>query len=290
MNLSEKAVLVSLNASCWAGRKYDRKASDEVAEAHGVGTGAGRYNKILIGDDPAYVAVKRLIVEARQYHYEHTLPWTHDGARILPSAGYMDYAAAVRALKNQIDTAVAAFVAEYPVLRERARLRLGTLYREADYPDDIAPYFSFKVSVLPMPDARDFRVDLSQDEIDEVKAQVEAQLQEATNTAMRDVWDRLYAAVARMVDRLTEPAALAGGKKAKVIIKESLTGNLRDLCDLLPALNVTQDKALDDLRARVERDLLAHSPDALRDSKAVRATVATKARRLKADIAAGRQG
>jgi hypothetical protein len=45
--LSSKAMLCSVSISAWSGYKYDREASEEIADIHGAEKDSGRFNKCL---------------------------------------------------------------------------------------------------------------------------------------------------------------------------------------------------------------------------------------------------
>ena len=48
------------------------------------------------------------------------------------------------------------------------------------------------------------------------------------------------------------------------IFRDSLINNLCDLCDLLPKLNITGDKNLDNMRKEIEQQLCRYMPENLR--------------------------
>lgn len=277
-DLAARAMLVSLNLSIWTARRYDRKASQEVAENHGAKTDAGRYHKRLIDKADAYEAIVTIGREARDFYYRYTLPWANDGARILPASAYMDFADAMRHRGQQFDQAVTQFVAAYPELRQAARTVLGSLYNPADYPEPetIGRLFKFKVSVLPLPTAGDFRVQLADDTTQALRDSITEQVEAATAEAMRDLYGRLHGAVSNMVRRLSDPDA---------IFRDSLVTNLQEVCDVLPKLNLTNDPHLEALRQDTLRDLCGHAPATLRDDKRTRADVAAKAKAIEARMA-----
>lgn len=274
MKLTDKAMLARPRITLWSAKKHDAKVSAEVAQSHGTSTEAGRYNKhLLAGFDAPLKAVQKLANEARTFHYENTLAWADDGARILPAANFFDYSQRMGEFRERFETTVGNFCTEYPNLRENARRALNGLFNPDDYPDerDIARRFDFDVAILPMPDAQDFRVNLGDAEVAAIRQEIEKRTEEATAGAMRDLWQRLYDCVTAMRDKLAVPDA---------IFRDSLVGNLRDLCALLPKLNVTGDEKLQALADQAEHNLAAHNPETLRESPAARATAAQDAARI----------
>lgn len=279
-NLSSRALLCSIHIHIWTARRYDRKISADVASQHNTKEEAGRYNKRLLPFEAvSYDAVKLVGGQARAYHYTHTLPWGEDGIRILPSENFFEYTQAMADFKSDFESTSKKFCKEYPEMRKAAKKALNGMYRDEDYPDDrsIQNKFGFDIAFLPFPDAADFRVQLGDDQVDMVRQKITRQVEEATQVAMRDLWQRLYDAVETMSDKLHNPDA---------IFRDSLIGNLRDLCQLLPRLNFTGDKELEAMRKKVEIDLSKYNADALRQDKVLRSSVAAQAAAIRQAMAA----
>ena len=151
-SLADRAVLVNLSISQWSAAKSDKKVNHEVAAKHGNDENMGNYRKSLLAKD-ALRAIKELTAKAREEHYRVTLPWRDTGDRILSSAGYFQYAAAMRTIQSEWDSAVSTFCANYQQYVEDARLKLNGLFNSADYPTtaEIRGKFAFKSEVLPVP-------------------------------------------------------------------------------------------------------------------------------------------
>jgi hypothetical protein len=64
------------------------------------------------------------------------------------------------------------------------------------------------------------------------------------------------------------------------IFRDSLVTNVRELCDILPALNIANDPALTDLTADIEDRLASLSPSALRTQPSTRESAALDAAAL----------
>lgn len=268
-NLTDRAMLINLTITTWNAHRFDKQVSTDVETSHGSAKGMGRYNKKLVGESEASVKLKVIVGDARQFHYTYTLPWSTEGPRILPSAAFVTYAEHMRTYKQEFDQAAKEYYRdEYPTLKAKAPTLLGKMFNADDYPADISDKFSFRWTVLPLPDAGDFRVHLTSDEIDLIKSQITEDVATATSGAMREVWQRLYDHVSKMAERLAIPDA---------VFRNSLVENLRDLCKLLPLLNLTGDAQLTQLGSEVDLRLNAHDPDDLRDNNVQRAKVAQAA-------------
>lgn len=278
--LNKKAMLVDLSIKCWYARKHDRKVTEEVAEAHQTRGDVGRYNKNLLPVDAlSYDTVRRLVGEIRLEHYRQTLPWSNDGARILPAVNYLQYMEIMREKRGKFERAVKEFLVEYPGLRENAKEQLKTLYQAEDYPQvgRIEQLFGVSVKVFPLPAGEDFRVSLAGGDAEAIREQIEKDTRETVVEAMREPYRRLHVVVARMAERLGDP-------KGK--FKDSLVSNIEELCDLLPSLNLTGDPEMGRMTDLVRSKLAGHDPDDLRDDAKLRKQVAEEARRIGADLAA----
>lgn len=83
-NLANKAMLVKLEAHGWSGTQFDRQVTKDVAARAGAAErGAGRYMKALM-DKSALAGITGVIGDARNRHYELTVPWEDKGYRLLP--------------------------------------------------------------------------------------------------------------------------------------------------------------------------------------------------------------
>lgn len=283
--LHEKAMLAKLSISQWTARRYDKKISDEVAAQHAAQASnkddIGRYNKVLIAQD-AIKKINEVASEARTYHYEQTLPWHDDGARILPSKNYAAYMKRMRELRAEFESRVGAFVANYPALIEEARQRLNGMFNQADYPSagEIAWRYSYNVSFDPIPVGGDFRVGVAAEDMETIRQEIDGRLQAAQAAAMKDLWGRLHTVVSKMAERLGD----ADNK-----FKNSLVGNIVELVGLLPALNVADDPELEAMRRRVEQTLCQYNPTDLRESRRERAAATRDAKAI-LDAMAGYMG
>ncbi len=265
--IQDKALIVSLKISMWTARKFDRKITKEVEDSHNA-TGAGRFNKCLIAEDELK-KVSKVANAIRTFHYENTLAWSDDGSRLLPSANFLTYTQELAVLTSQFDQVVKTFIMEYPSMIEEARYRLNGMFNAAEYPTDIASKFEAKAKFFPVPDAEDFRVSLSADEIAGLKNDLQVEINSRVAAATTDIWDRIKSALSSMVSRL-------GDKDA--IFRDSLVNNIQDLIGLLPKLNLSNDPAINNTVKEMERLLV--SPEALRTNTLLRQKTADEAQAI----------
>lgn len=250
-DLHTRAMLVKLNISSWTARKYDKKVSQEVADAHGASINAGRYNKHLLPTNAditrqqakaaglklkaedrtpnSYKELMTFIGEVRTWHYANTLPWSDEGHRVLTVANYQPYTDGLRERQHKVQRLLDAFVYDYPALRTEAARILNGMFNAEDYPDDVRERFEVSFRIDPIPSGGDFRVQLSDEEIRVLAANTEEHAREAFENAQADAVKRLYKVVAKINERLstTETCEKCDGKgKIKDVRKNPTLGKL----------------------------------------------------------------
>lgn len=272
--IQERAMLARLSISQWTGRAFDSKVSTEVERAHGAHD-AGRFNKALVSKsllDP----ISKLAGEVRKHHYSISLPWSDSGERLLPAKLFMEYTAQMRSYRSKMDALVSDLVAAYPAEVQSARVRLGTMYDPGDYPDpnDIKQAFGLTFEFTPVPNAKDFRVDVSDEAADEIRSSIKQAVCIRQAEAVRACFDRIRDVVSKIHERLSDERA---------VFKDSLITNAIDLCRVLDGLNITDDPQITELGIEIKQKLLMN-PSALRTRPDIRAQVARDAATILARI------
>lgn len=267
--LANKTLLVYLSISQCAFRKIDKRATGHVEHNFQTVGKVGNYTKKLLPGTAELEEIDARARSIRKFFHEQTLPWLSDGTRIIASKNYMDFTREFRTRKAQFQASVEAFLVQYPNLRDAARTKLGELFHESEYPSpaSLRTKFSCDVSFLPMPDATDFRTDVSDAERDEFLSK----MREVQANAMRDCWARLHEVCTRAVEKLAQPNA---------IFRDSLIQNITDICGLLPKLNITDDPDLENARRDVERLAATISPDVCRDNPTERQNAAAELKKI----------
>lgn len=206
MSINEKALLVKMSIGQWYNQISDKKIAKEVAIQHNViEHKQNRYIKRLI-DNVGLQNVRTQISELREYHNAKTLPWKEDGVRILPSASFMDYQKTIARLRSLFEQEVKLFVAEYPTWVKQAQANMGSLFSADDYPtaDEIKNKFTLEVSTTPFPSENDFRIDIDNTAMEELRAttaeQIRQSLQNAVNSIRLRVLERVEALHRALVD------------------------------------------------------------------------------------------
>jgi hypothetical protein len=278
MQLTDRALLVQLNISKWEARKLDKKATKQVADTNYASKGAGNYNKKLLPVGDSLANIHTMTGDIRREFYANTLPWGLENTHMLPTANYLAFMTTFRKRKSEWELVVRKFLTDYPSLQHSAQRFLGNLYDPADYPDvaDLQHKFKMDLVVMPVP-TNDFRVQLADDELSNIHADIQRRVEESSGLAMREAWQRLFDHVKLMAERL-------GNTEGRLY--ESLFDNALKLCRILPRLNFTDDPRLEAMRQEVESKLASHTKDSIKDNPVLRKQVADEAADIMARMGA----
>jgi hypothetical protein len=271
-------MLSSVTVSAWQARRFDMKATEAVETKHQT-KGIGRFNKRLLPEHaPSYHEVTSIGNRIRSYYYAHSLQYDQLGVRLLPTMVYMDVADQLRKMKDEFDLAVSVFLTDYLDLKEKARDEQKDLYNEADYPTlaQMSGKFGVKLSVLPFPDASQFGVELPPNVLTDLRTEIDQHVIASISTANNDLVGRLYEAVSNLADRLY----------GATDVRMGVTNQVRELCELLPKLNFSNDPKLNHILEQAKKHLAVHTGADLKESRVLRSQVAAKASEIEGLMAA----
>ena len=266
--VARAAMLVDLNIAIYSGRKQDRATQAEVTTAKGSGSKkAASVYKNLFAECKELDAITKFQARARSEHYRLTMPWNDRGARLLPTMSLLDYKQVMNRYQSEFDLLVDAFLVKYSTLVAAAAFQLGTLFDRKEYPDvaQVARRFRMDIAFVPLPTSGDFRLDVESEVQRELMEQYDRRLAEQLASATKDSWTRLFEALSRLSDRLT----VDEDGKRKIFHDTIVTGAV-ELCELLTAMNVTQDPQLESARRQLQEVLLGVTPKELRDEDGTR--------------------
>jgi len=269
-SISSSAMLVELNISTWTGRKFDKQVSAEIDVQKQTTTRAGNYHKKLFADEPQFEAIGKYAGNARTFHYYATMPWSDSGLRLLTTTMYFDYQKRISEMEQEFSQLVDTFLGSYDDMVARARIKLGSMFSIEDYPskDEIRDKYRFSVKFCPVPSVGDWRVDVGNEAQQQLNLSYAKAYSENLEQAMREPWERMHEALKNMSEKL------AGDKKQ--IFRDSLVGNVMDMCGLLDKFNVTGDARMKQARVRIENILSGVTPDALRECDDLRLDTKSK--------------
>lgn len=274
--LEKTAMLVKLNRHKFNHNAFDKELSAKLQkDMKAKGKNVIRVNKTIIGKE-AIKPWSQVLNEAGKYFYQITIPWDDKSWRLLPVVKYKEFVKKFREFQNRFQTAVDAFILNLDNHIKEGMAELGSAARPEDYLDKQAAreQFLLKVEYETLKAGSDFRAQVTDEERKEIAAAIEAQNVAKFAKAQESVFQRVHTVAAKLSEKMKEAAPK--GKKTPEF-RDSIIGNIKDLVDILPSLNVADDANLDKLKAELELDLASLDPEDLRECDRLRKDVAKKA-------------
>jgi hypothetical protein len=233
--LSDKALLVKLTIKRAALTRRDQFLTDMIQIQEGDQS-LTVLTKLFKDKASPINQIMKAVNEIYAYHRKHTLPYVDAGPRMLPSDNYFDYTQDMKHLITMEENLLQRYMPYYDqlVLDDCAYRNSGHASGRAtptDYPN--AAQFERSMSVeyrfSPMPDARHFLFDLSEEDM---RAFEEAEA-EAAQVATADAVARMLKPLQSLVARLDEYKGEKGER-----FHNSLIQNVIEGCDLAQKLTL----------------------------------------------------
>jgi hypothetical protein len=275
MSITSSAVTVELNISVWTANKLDKSATEKVVSDNAAVSNAAQVRKNLMAGTTLRKDIADYAAGCRLWHNTRTLPWADKGARLLATSLFMDYKTEANMRKHKFDTMVDNFLQNYPALVQTAHNYLGSLFNPEDYPsvDDVRDKFGFRLVFSPVPEAGDFRLQVAEQDLYELRQQYEESFSSRLADAMREPWDRLHKMLVGMSEKLTDEE---GEDELKKRYHDTLITNAQSLCSMLTHLNITKDPKLEQARRELELTMLGADIETIKESPEVRKDMKTR--------------
>jgi hypothetical protein len=276
MSISSSAVLVSLNISVWPASTIDKEVTTRVLDDAMAHQNAGKFKKDLLAGTSLRKDIENRAARSRQFHAKQTIPWADKGDRLLPTCLFLEYKQTIDKELLEFNGMCEEFFQAYPTLCAAAPVNMGKLFKRDDYPDldVVRGRFGFRSRISPLPEAGDFRLDVSNqeiaDQIADIKTKYDADMQARLADAMRDPWDRLHKMLTTISSKLTDDKS--EGKR----YHDTLVTNPLELCALLGKLNITKDPKLEDARLQLEATMRHADIEVIKSSPDVRESIKAK--------------
>lgn len=276
MSISSSAVLVSLNISVWPASTIDKEVTTRVLDDAMAHQNAGKFKKDLLAGTSLRKDIENRAARARQFHAKQTIPWADKGDRLLPTCLFLEYKQTIDKELLEFNGMCEEFFQAYPTLCAAAPVNMGKLFKRDDYPDldVVRGRFGFRSRISPLPEAGDFRLDVSNqeiaDQIADIKTKYDADMQARLADAMRDPWDRLHKMLTTISSKLTDD------KGENKRYHDTLVTNPLELCALLGKLNITKDPKLEDARLQLEATMKHADIEVIKSSPDVRESIKAK--------------
>lgn len=274
--LNQRCLLVSTCISIATKNKQDRAITEEVLRQHSASHDAGKFVKNLYPEE-AVKPVQKQAGVIRQLVYARSLPWSQDGQRMLPCAALLDLQSELNKEVTEFNRLADESAANFDNWIATARITRNGMFNRDDYPatpEQFRRLFNVDVKFLPMPDESHVVLDMANEEIEMVKESTARQVKDAVANAQHDLFERVKAPLQAMADTLRQD-----GK----VFRDSLIGNVKDIADVLPALNIMGDAKLTEVHGELQA-LGKSSAGACRRSRTYRKTTADKAQAILAKL------
>ena len=267
--LDETAMLISLTMGNWNAFKFDRKITDKINYDYGANGDVSRVNKRIIAVEEIK-KINKIVNKTRTYFYQQTLPWDATGWFVIPVNNLDKVTEKLRENRVKFEKTVNHFLSIYPDLKERAKMDLNGMYKKKDYPsiEKLEAKFHYSFDIKPIP-STDFRVSIQSSEVDKIRVQIENQKNQARIDISQDLWGRVHGVIEKMVERLDS---------VDKTFRDSLIWNVCEVAELLPSLNINNDKGLSDMADKIMEKLCVHEPEELRNNPITRQAVCNQAK------------
>ena len=248
-NVFRKACLIQLSTSTWMGSKMlEQSHMTKVAQ----NSEWLRGRKLLINPEllgPLHTSTH----QARNLVQQYSLPFPITSLYLIPKESLAFVDERLNYQKRVFQEKVDAFIATYDLAREEAKLHLGSLFNEADYPLDISPKFKFDWRFLSL-DIPGKGVVLSPEIYEREAQKFSEMMEDARSMAAVALREEFADIVNGLVNKLNP----SGGQPRT--IKSSMFNKLQEFITDLTTRNIFNDEKLSELAAIARNTISGISP------------------------------
>jgi hypothetical protein len=278
-SIAARAMKAVFHRGMGASRRSRDSAAEDLVKQQFGDQGQIVTRKLFTNKQGLMYLRQQLANEMYAFHIKTTLPHGDDGSRLLPNTMYLDYTSTMASFERRLASMDAQIISSYPQLvADDVAERNAALIAQnkaasaspADYPpiEDMQRHLYVEWVLEPIPTAGDFRY-----EVDEVVRQrYETALAEMQKVANADLFVRMLEPMKRFVDKLSVPISEGKEKNKGEIFRDSLIGNLNELVESLPKLNITDDPRVNDMVQGIEAVIkpFTFNPAPLREQQSTR--------------------
>jgi len=276
MSISNSAVLVSLSISAWTARKLDKRKTEEVNIAANASKGASKLYKDLMVGTQLVEQANKYAAQCRLANTQWTMPWDNEGERCLPSSLTLDYKTEFNKRRDVFFGYRDKIVESLPMMKLIARDNLGDMYNPEDYPDPDTVWekYDWKIRFKPVPESGHLYLDIPAQELEEMKASIDASTSDAAKATAKHNWETLYKMLSAMSAKLKQANDDTATKKTR--FHDVFVDDAVDLCRMLTHFNITGDPELERARKMLEDTMFGADIEIIKESPMVRERMQTK--------------
>lgn len=281
ISLATSGVLVSVDVNVWSATKQDRGISNEIAGAKNANQNAGKYTKNLLADHPKHKA----LVNYRQTIYNwvkrSTYRW-NNSQDYLPSVNLERFKREYNDHEQTFQSLLVSFLNDYDNIVSDMAFKaagLGDMFDRNDYPSRaaLASKFGLRLFVSEVP-MNDFRCTIAQDIADDLFETYKSQAEEIVSHVMMEQQSRFIDVMKSIshccgYDELGVDDNTGETKIKKRKIYDTTIQKAKEMCESFKEFNLTDDPALEEARASLEKALSGIDAETIRESDAVRSAV-----------------
>lgn len=212
------ALLIRLRISTITTSRKDKWLTESTIAANHAAADAGRWVNTLW---PALALrpIKAAEAALRAHTYLKTSPFSDVGDRILPSNKFFEFMEAYRELENDRVQKCAEFIHAYDKWIAQAATMRGTLFNADDYPSAAAAASAFgcKLDTKPVPAISQLPQDLA--EVEEIKANLNEQIEEGIKNAKRDISMRVIKPLEAFLEKASSDIGTISVTTVKSIVE-----------------------------------------------------------------------
>ncbi len=241
-NIFNRACLVQVSSSCWIGTKrLEQGLMESIGNSNWVKGQKLLVNPELLGP------IKTTLHKGRSYLSKIALPFPITSLHLVPKDHIDQVDDYLREIKIEFLDRVESFIGFYNDARDEARMILGELFNEADYPVNIKEKFSFEWRFLALDVPTKASV-LSPEIYQREKEKFQELMDETRTLAMT----ALRTEFAKLVQDISDKLSPSNEGKQKVI-RSSMLNGLKDFLNSFGDRNLFDDQELVELanQARV---------------------------------------
>ena len=243
--IANSAVLVRLNISVWGASKRNKELENEVARNKKADPRAMRmYDNLMVGST-GHKDIHQHAAQSRLWHTGLTLPWHERGYRLCPTTLFLDYKSQHNLRETTFNSMVNTFRVKYLSYRETAKEYRGDMFNELDYPPivEVMSKFAWHFTVAPVPESGHLYIDLPEQELAEVRASCDAEVDRKVEEASKENEKRLLKELEGISTKCTDTGDIEEDDKKRW--HDTFVSNPLELCRLLKHTNLTQDPKIE---------------------------------------------
>lgn len=266
----------------WLGTSKTLSADQKARAAEPFGAVARQLTaakKLLDTSHPAYRAVTAVRTKIKAVIENHTLPFPETGVRLLRQSELARFDAMLERLSSELHEAVAELDSRFEELKADARIRLGELFREEDYPETLVGLFRVEHD-YPAIEPPEYLRRISPHVYEAERKRIAARFDEAAQLAE----DAFLEEFVKLIDHLTERLGSDDGKPR--VFRDSAVNNLDQFFDRFGRLRsgLSRSGDLDRLVEEARGVLTGNRPQRIRDNQDVRQRMAADLVRVQSQL------